>query len=189
MRPRRLYTPGPLGAPLAVHAVQGEFEKLSNALVLMAEEGYRGAVLSGVPDSITLNSTRSRLEGWEYAIQSEGFNGSISPDNGTITVNEPSWVRCIALAGGTQGNNVKEEMTYFELGVNGSYIVLDLFDVATDKTDERAWQFTRSFPLDAGGTLDLWLSASAGLGTFTFSTGTFELEIISSAAQTRQWQS
>ena len=145
-------------------------------------ENLNIARLGGTPDNFTLNTTAKKLENWSGSADSGVMSGSTDAIDGEITIPSTGVYRINHLVVGTQGNDTKEESMWSFLritgGPNAGDYPLSVFDVATDKTDSRSLSgsFVRS--LSSGEVLSLYMEASAGLGTFTFATTTFEVEIL-----------
>ncbi len=136
-------------------------------------------LLFGAPDSFTADATKDPLVNYpRSATQGEEF--SIDPVAGTITINENGVYTVTAWAIGDQGNALKEESMILGLrSVGGGGVDADLwvFDIATDKTSLRSFTARIIRPVTAAPiTLELVLSATADLGTFTFVDSEFAIE-------------
>ena len=116
-----------------------------------------------------VNYTQSGTWGVQYPI-------NVNPAAGTITIPETGVWRITALLIGEQGNDDKEEMMFLDLDVDGVRGIIALFDVATDKTQYRAFSSSFTRAATSGMVLKLRGRATSGLGTFSVETVSFEVE-------------
>lgn len=139
-----------------------------------------GMWLGGVADSFTLNQTESKLQNYTRAGEWDWPDkDDIDPVGGEITIPKTGIYSVNFLVIGEQGNNTKEEYIEARLKIqmvpSGEEVyVLDVIDVATDKTFLRALGNSVTRVFYENEKISLWLYASANLGTFTIQGCTFE---------------
>lgn len=130
--------------------------------------------LYGVCDNFTFNATPSKLvnftEGGEL-----NTTGAIDQAAGEITVPITGVYRLIVLLVGDQGNDTKEESMQLQVDIDAARSTLSVFDVATDKTDDRSFSASGTRSLSVGQVVSLWCVATAGMGTFSVQNVSFEL--------------
>ncbi len=184
---RRYYDPTqvPLSVPVELRAyLDEELSLIALAINAVINEGAEAlapaAALFGAPGNMPISGTKTDVANWPNSASKDG-DWVIDPVTGTITIPEDGMYRLVFWIYGNQGNDVKEES--MRLGVRiealpggdttDSY--LDVFSVATDKTAERAFRGSLGRRFIAGNSVTLFMDATAGMGTFDFTGGTFEL--------------
>ena len=119
------------------------------------------------------NTTLKTLTGYSDSNSTLDMAGFLNPSAGYIEIPEAGVWEVQATVTGDQGNDTKEEAmrlwVQYRNGPSGDLdIVLDVFDVATDKTTERAFAFSYKRVLDGGDRVYLAVNATSGMGTFSF---------------------
>ncbi len=132
------------------------------------------AAFFGAPGNMTITTTKNDVANWPNSA-SGGGEWVIDPVTGTMTIPEDGVYSLVFWIYGNQGNDIKEESMRLGVRVDTTDYYLDVFAVATDKTDERAFSGTLTRRFIAEENVTLFMDATAGLGTFAFSGGTFEL--------------
>ena len=137
-----------------------------------------GGLLAGEADSFSLGTGTDIIQGYEFA-RAVG-DVVVVPETGTISIFETGWYRVNLWVFGTQGNDAKEEAIRCMLRISntaaqdGDY-VLDVFDVATDKTTERCFNAGILRFFEPGAQLQIAMNATAGMGTFTVVNTSFDV--------------
>lgn len=132
----------------------------------------------GEPSNMTLSGTHREVTGWgssHHTVHFQDYPPSAS--TGIITLPSTGLYRINIKIVGQQGNSNKEESMFLGLfSTELGEVVVDVFDIATDKTDWRALGATFEWEGVEGEALSVRMWASANLGTFNFSAGTFEVQ-------------
>ena len=137
------------------------------------------ASIYGGADNLTVNTTTRPIVNYAESFEF-GNDFSADPVAGILTVNDNTVEQIQFFVYGTQGNDTKEHMMRLLIrvtdapSINGDYVVA-LFDVATDKTDERLFSGTITRRLPVGTKLQLCMNASADMGLFTILSCSFAL--------------
>jgi len=141
------------------------------------------ASLYGAPDNLTpLNTTEKDLVNFpDSAVLNDFPTDLVDAVNGEITIPKTAVYRLTVAFVGAQGNAIKEEQMGLGVKTNGANAtIVDVFDIATDKTIGRSVNCSFISAFDEGDVVSCYLVATADLGTFTFTVGTFSLEQVPS---------
>lgn len=133
------------------------------------------SALFGAASSFSLGTGNTTITNYPSS-KEINTSGTINAASGTITIPESGVYELVALIAGEQGNDNKEEQMRLGVQVDAQTFLIGVFDIATDKTSERAISGTVTRAFTAGQVVSLFLSATTGLGTFSFDTTTFELK-------------
>ncbi len=178
MTTRRYYDPSnvPLSVPDELRSyLDNELSLAALALnALINRLSQSAAAFWGAPGNMTISTTKRDVANWPNSAYGDN-EWAIDPVTGTITIPEDGVYRLVFWIYGNQGNDTKEESMRLGCRVDGEEVYLDVFSVATDKTDERAFSGTLTRRFVAEEDVTLFMDATAGMGTFAFSGGTFEL--------------
>ena len=139
------------------------------------------AMLFGTPTNFSPGGGFTAVTGWPESVASGVFVDT-PPDTGSgiITVPIASEITITPRLVWTQGNDNKELAYLLWLRTSGTGdTVIDVFDVATDKTTWRAAGSPFSFQAQAGETFQLGMSwnGDSSPGTSSFQACTFEIKI------------
>lgn len=136
-----------------------------------------GWSLFGTVSNFTFDTTPSKLINYSDSDNWDGGSATpIDAANGELTIPETGLYRIVALLIGEQGNTTKEESMIFQIDVNSTKFTVDVFDVATDKTDLRSFNSVFTRRLSQNDVVSLFAVATANMGTFTVESSTFELQ-------------
>ncbi len=160
-------------SPAIRNFLDTELYRISQLLNAVTEL-KRTAAFFGAPGNMPITTTKNDVANWPNSA-SAGGEWVIDPVTGTMTIPENGVYSLAFWIYGNQGNDTKEESMRLGVRVDTTDYYLDVFSVATDKTDERAFSGTLTRRFGAGDNVTLFMDATAGMGTFAFSGGTFEL--------------
>ena len=130
------------------------------------------AILDGTPNNQTAGtgSSPNPIQGWDNVEESLQMQGSLDAVTGTFTAPAAGTFEVEATIIAQQGNSNKELaiMLWAMLSIQGNFIV-SVFDVATDKTDYRAWNAAFSILFAQNETMQLGLTwnGDSSPGTLT----------------------
>ena len=148
---------------------------------IAADMSPQRQALFGAPGSYSPGTSASAVTNWGDSKHTRFFNAT--PPNqttGVLTAPEIGEYRLNFKLIHHQGNSNKElSILYWVMSsVAGNYVI-DVFDVATDKTDYRTGGASFLMDCAAGEELRLGISREGGsIGTTSFEPSTFELEFI-----------
>lgn len=132
--------------------------------------------------TFTLNTNPQNVYGWNNGVVwGAGDKAFVDKSQGFLTLPYAGLWQVSAFVIGEQGNDTKEEAIEFGFSREGDGIRwLDVFDVATDKTDTRQGAFNIFYLWDGSGSgiCRFWMRATAGLGTFTPLEGLFFIRLV-----------
>ena len=138
------------------------------------------AILYGAPAPFTLNTAVAALNTYPNFRTSGRLVGFTFPTAGMIGVPADDIYRIGGWIFGTQGSTTIDETIRLGLvisnttSLNGNYPLMT-YDISNNKTNERGLIFAKEMFLPASAFLQLYMNATAALGTFTPIDSTFEL--------------
>lgn len=139
----------------------------------------RGSIW-GTPNNGTVNTGTFLLQG--YTGWTATGDVHIDPVSGIITLLKNGLWRVTGFVMGTQGNSNKEESMWLGLRANEGAGDEDFrawhVEVGTDKTSDRSFYFSIARPTTTGTTVRLFMTATAGMGTFNFENAQFSAEYL-----------
>ena len=134
--------------------------------------------LRGLPDSVSLDTTRSVITNWPTVYETPDFTGFIDPSQGEITAPEAGTYRIAAtLTGVLSGGAVSGEVILFlRSDTRGdAWITADSIVLGTQRI---GLSFDTWAEFNEGEVLSLALDATGNLGTLTFANASFEVAFL-----------
>ncbi len=176
------YAPLPVGdneGSVSLASLEQELARVSSALQSLFNGGAAPSELagfSGAPTNFVLDAVPKILTSYGREFKSSTFLGSVNDATGEITVVVPGLFRVSASIQGDQGNNSFNEAAILFLRINGTDYDLAGYEIPNNKTTTRSWNASRLISLTTvPAVVSIGLYATAGLGTFTFQAGSFDL--------------
>ncbi len=176
----RPYVPGLIGSQEVDLAAMGqELGNIERAISnLHARSPVGAALLQGQPDDFVVDGVPKPLVNYGAPALLGEFDGGVDDAAGIIRVNRPEWVRVTAHAVGEQGNNSFNEAAQLLLDDGGRQIVFAVYEIPNNKTATRAWNASTFYRLPRElNEFRLLLTATSGLGTFSFTQASFQVEV------------
>ena len=151
-------------------------------LVDFVNDVVSAGLLGGGANAFTLGTGISTITGYTLSEQTWQFDPTpVNPSTGVITVPSAGFYKITVGIVGEQGNDAKEEQMFLWIRLPTGDLRVDAIEVATDKTDWRAMDASRVVSLNAGDTVSMGMSATAGMGTFTMDNCTLFVELYTDA--------
>ena len=157
-------------------SVTGLDDLLPN-LEMRATVPFGACIFGGAPNAFSLGTGWTTITNYPEVHSKGTMIGQHNAATGVITIPHDDYYQVSTWIYGNQGDDTKEQV--IRLGVrvanappgqnfvqDGDYVV-DLFDVATDKTYERTLSGSFTVELGEGSDISMIMNASASMGTFT----------------------
>ncbi len=120
------------------------------------------------------NTTVKTITGYSESNSTLDMAAFLNPAAGYIEIPTTGVWEVMATVVGGQGNDIKEESMRLWLRLSNhptlpdADVVVDVFDVATDKTSDRAFSVAYKRPMEGGERIAIGVNATASMGTFSF---------------------
>ncbi len=152
-----------------------EMRDISDALALRP---VTGAVLYGGATAMLVDTTRRIIAGYGSEAEGEGFRNAADPTTGVITLPFTGTYQVIAHAGGSHSTATQNDAAMLFIRTPGGDIDMAGWPVATNKVTYATFNGALVLPGNEGDALSLGLYATTSLGTFTFASIEFFVELM-----------